>query len=490
MNFENKRHILIKVDKLTPSYVMLSMIVAILVAAKVGCDVAEHNYVIAALLFIVTLIFVVFASTKNALILLLLLGFTGHQIIQFGAPPQMIYCWDLIVILLFLKTLLTKFVSNGCFQLKGLMPVFGIIAVIIISHIVNKTSVLQTILFSRYLISGYLIFFSVLNLRLNEGDAKTILRFVIFLFLVQIPASFIKLLILGQGEQSVGTFGFSPGTLGTLVPLIAISFLFAFIVYNPAKRNFYILLILGFISFSLIAEKRAFFFLLPVTFLFIYILYKGSYQTKIKILLLFFLVFLFAGYLYPRLNPTMNPQNKIWGDFSPRHIYNFLNIYVNSHDKYGNSCGRVATTRMTIKNLKSTKSFFLFGDGPGKLIKSGIIESNMYVNKFNYNIEDGITGFTWISLQVGTLGFLFFVVLLLSLLQRVRSIYKNTSDKFLNVYGLGLLGTGFVFLLDLFIYSKAFVGGRNLSLVFFLLTAIYCKYGRGELSTDYKVIKL
>ena len=137
-----------------------------------------------------------------------------------------------------------------------------------------------------------------------------------------------------------------------------------------------------------------------------------------------------------------------------------------------------------------SKAFFLFGYGPGTLINSGIIDAQMDDSKFIYNIESGITGFTWISIQIGSLGFILFILFILFLLKHVGSIYKNTSNIFLKIYGLGLLGTGFVFLLDLFVYSKAFVANRNLYLVFFLLTAIYLKYGKGELSSNYKFLKL
>ena len=88
-----------KINSLAFSYIIL-IIGIILILFKVGSDVARNDYNFIALLFIILLVFTVFHSTKFALIVLLFLGFVGHQIIQFGAPPELIYFWDLIIILL------------------------------------------------------------------------------------------------------------------------------------------------------------------------------------------------------------------------------------------------------------------------------------------------------------------------------------------------------------------------------------------------------
>jgi hypothetical protein len=400
----------------------------------------------------------------------------GHQLIQFGAPGELIYLWDITVILLFIKTFFSGLLHAKNLRIKFYGPIFGIIAVLVISHLLNRTTIMQTLLFSRYLLIGYLLFFSIFNLKLTSKDIKTVINFAIFLFLIQIPASVVKLLLIGQGERSVGTFGFSPGTWGTLVPLIAISFLLALFFYEKRKKYVFLFLIVGFIGFSLIAEKRAFIFFLPLIFLSILILYDGNKSRKMKYI--FFCLFLFSatGYFYPKLNPTFNPQNKVGGDFDLHHIYNYVNYYVNSKDIMGNSSGRLATTKMTFKNLASSRKFFLFGDGPGKFINSGIIKTSMEISKFKYNIEDGVTGFAWISLQIGLLGFLFFISFLISVMHSIYLIFRSTADRNLKIFGLGLLGTGFVFILDIVVYSKAFVAGRNLSLVFFLFSAFYLKY--------------
>ena len=429
------------------------------------------------------IISVVFSSTKIAVMILLFLGFVGHSIIQFGAPEKFIYLWDLVLLLLVLKSMSFKLLSGKPIVITGLMPVIGLCLVTFLSKAVNNTPIVNMCFFLRYMLSGYLIFFSLMNLKLNNDESRDILRFIVVLFLIQLPVSVIKLILFGQGEQSVGTFGFSPGELGVLVPLVAISFMIGFLIYTPGWKKRYIFLILGFIGFSLIAEKRAFIFFLPMNIAVIYFLSKSSWVEKIKYLTLSIPVFMIIGFGVVKLNPTLNPTHQIGGTFDPAYIYNYVKSYVNTYDKYGNSSGRFASTIRTIENLKSSPVFFLLGDGPGTFINSGFIGADMSVSKFKYRIEDGVTGFVWVALQIGVLGFGFLLLFILQLLVKIRRVYMKTSSNFLQIYGLGLLGAGFVFLLDICIYSKAYLAGRNLSLVFFVLTAIYLKYGRGELRT-------
>ena len=106
--------------------------VTIFLAVKIGFDIAHNSYTFLAFLLIVAIVFIVFQSTKSAIVILLLLGFMGHQIIQFGAPPELIYCWDLIVLLLFIKTLFTISLSPRSLMLTGIVPIVGVIGILAI----------------------------------------------------------------------------------------------------------------------------------------------------------------------------------------------------------------------------------------------------------------------------------------------------------------------------------------------------------------------
>ena len=104
------RQLIFNNNKQIFSYILLLLLISIILF-KIGYDVTNDNYYLITPLFSVLLAVTVFHSTLLALIMLLFLGFVGHQIIQFGAPPGLIYYWDLILILLVIKTLITKFLS-------------------------------------------------------------------------------------------------------------------------------------------------------------------------------------------------------------------------------------------------------------------------------------------------------------------------------------------------------------------------------------------
>jgi len=419
----------------------------------------------------------VFYSTPAGLFILLFLGFAGQQLVELGANPDIIYIWDYVVILLFLKALFLRFNRSKKLVLKGIVPMTGIIIVLALSFNFNQTDLLSTLLFGRYLLIGYGLFLAVLNLDMTPREINFILWTIVVFFLIQIPASVIKLFIFGQSEHTVGTFGFSPGELGVLVPLFATSFLLAFYLYDPGRRPLYIFLIFGYIAFSLMAEKRAFIFFLPILFLFLlFIASEKRARLKIRMLGVSIVVFLIAGYFIPRLNPSMNPQNAVWGEFDLGYLFNYVQRYTNLHDPQGRSMGRLATTQRTVENIRAFNAHkILLGDGPGKFINSGLIYSDMNESKFAYDIEDGITGFTWVTLQIGLLGMVIYLFFFLILCYYIWGIYKNTEIRSLKILGLGLLGGAFVFLLDTMVYSKAFMSGRHLSMVFFIVSAIYLK---------------
>ena len=112
------------------------MVVTIMIV-KMICGIISIKYFIAAILLCASLAAITFYSTKFAILLLLFIGFFGHQIIQFGAPPALIYVFDLILIILFVKTVILKCLSDGKFQLYGSILVALLLMVIIVSHVIN-----------------------------------------------------------------------------------------------------------------------------------------------------------------------------------------------------------------------------------------------------------------------------------------------------------------------------------------------------------------
>ena len=82
----------------------------------------------------------------------------------------------------------------------------GILAVATFSYSYNQPEILPAIFFVRQIFIFYLFFVALLNLNLSEETVFKINKLIIFLFLIQLPAAAVKLILVGQWEGlGIGT---------------------------------------------------------------------------------------------------------------------------------------------------------------------------------------------------------------------------------------------------------------------------------------------
>ena len=183
----------------------------------------------------------------------------------------------------------------------------------------------------KYLINfwiPFLFFFSVYNLqKIKRNNLLKIDSFIYKLFLLQIFASIVKFVLTGQRENYIGTISITNGALSTIVPLMAITFLFADYLYN--KRIKSIILIFGFLFMAWVGGKRAIWYVLPIfisiEFFFYYRLQKKRFIDfkylfqNIAIIIPVFIIISFAV----RFMPSLNPEGVYSGSFDSEHMYNY-----------------------------------------------------------------------------------------------------------------------------------------------------------------------
>jgi len=109
-----------------------------------------------------------------------------------------------------------------------LMPcLFGIS---VLSFIQNEQPILAFLLFLRNVFVYYLLFVALLNVDFSESSAKRINKYLVFLFLIQIPAGLAKYAVMGIREGGpIGTVCVNGGNYSTTLPLFAIAFLSSFL---------------------------------------------------------------------------------------------------------------------------------------------------------------------------------------------------------------------------------------------------------------------
>ncbi len=401
--------------------------------------------------------------------ILLVIAFTDWAVESTYLPFQVMWLPELLSALLFLKSLGEKIILKKKFIVPGLRPVLIFLLLALFSLLVNSSGVIPALLLLRLLFRYYLLFLAIVNLEFNEKSQKLVINVLILIFLVQIPLAVVKLLVFGQGESSLSL---SSHAVSTIFPLIAIGFFYSF-YFLYQKKPAYIWGILAFVGFSIVGEKRAFIFYLPVLLVFLTWTLRKKIRLRPGILLFGAALAAVSFYFVGRLIPTLNPQKRVWGAFSLRHIVDYARDYETAVSAGGYPVGRVSATVEVYKTLEQRGLVGLaFGYGPGSIIKSLFSEYNRKdAIKARFGVEYGWNGLSWLGIQVGYLGALVYFSLFYGLLRKSYSLFRTEQDPYWRSFGLGMVAFSFTLLITSLAYSS-FFNHDAVAAFFFCLAAI------------------
>jgi hypothetical protein len=385
----------------------------------------------------------------------------------------------LIILVLLGKKLLTRDIKKFPFY----PVIIAFFLVTLLSYINAGLDPLSYVYFIVYTIFPYLYFVVVVN-STEEEEFSRISRYIVFLVLLQIPVSIVKFIVMGQSEQGlIGTLSTVGGSISTIFPLFAISFIFAKTLH---ERNWkYIIYIVGFIFMGLVGAKRAIGFYAPVIMVLIYLIYQYKEKSLFTIstfsnLMVISVIGAIFFYFSIRLNPSLNPENKIWGSFNLKFVRGYVVSY-NTRDYSKTELQRVAAFRYFTRYLFQKKgTSLLIGEGPGKLVESKLKSDSGTMLK-QYGVRyGGRTSFIWLWLQTGILGTTLYIGLILFIM---FYLFKNYNYTWIN---LGLLGSVLVYLFDIFSYSNSFLKEFCLSIPFYFVLALHFNKltGNAEETTD------
>ena len=420
-----------------------------------GYAIVKQNYNIIFLLMAFCFIAIVVRSNIIPLsIVVLIIPFTEWAVEYRYLPPQIMWIPELISLLLFIKVLISRFVRKQRIKLFGIWIVLGFLLISFISLIYNGSNLVSVFLFLRVLFRYYLLFLAVINLDLDEKSMKLVNKVLIFVFIVQIPLSVIKLLVYEQGERS---FGLSSHAISTIIPLIALGFLLSY-YFLYKKLKIYILLITGFIAFPLIGGKRAFVFYLPVLLMFLAWFLKDNFKMMFRYVIVGIFILTLSIYASLRLIPTLNPQRVVGGSFDPSYVINYAYNYSTHLTDSGLSTGRISSSVVVFNNLYNGGfSRFLFGFGPGIIMKSMFKNYDRRdISEDEFGIRYGENGLNWLGLQVGYLGCFVFFILFYLILRKSLLYYKRETDPYWHSFSLGIAGFSFIMMVASLLYMPFF----------------------------------
>lgn len=392
---------------------------------------------------------------------------------------------EILIFILFFETFISK---SKNFRLPYFKYIFLFVIFSIISFFINDSSPLELILFLRRYLIYFLFFYALYNLNLKDQERIKINRYLIILFLAQIPSSFVKFLILGVSEGHVGTIAVLGGSIGTIMPLFAISFTISFYLYK--KKLIYILIGICFFLVGLISEKRALAFFIPVQyFIIIFFYYRKEHHLKerhlklVKNLLISLILFPILFYFVVRISPPLNPDNQVWGEFNFNYAINYVNNYTTRYEEGFEGTSRLYSYSAVINFLgKYDIQKLTLGIGPGKIIESSLLSNSRKKLENRYGLGYGVSMIPFLTtiIQVGFLGILTYLLFSINLLKDIYKKYKVANDLKWKIILLGFLGVIILYFYSFVTYSPDFLVTTSLINSYLYIGATLLKYQVGE----------
>ena len=354
----------------------------------------------------------------------------------------------------------------------------GFVLICLISYIINPVSLIQLALFLRKYLLFVMVFVLFHNIKLPDKDRENLLKFIILLFVSQIIVNIARFPIVGQTEGYIGTMSVQGGSITAIFSLVGIAFSFSAYLYK--RKHNYIILVFGFLLFSLIGLKRGHLLFLPLLLLIQYLIYLRFAQENffrnafISTPFVLFVtgLLIFFGFI---LVPTLNPENIIGGSFDPVYAIEYIDRYLNPDkvmkgiEYYGRGEAPGAVYRLLQKNGLRT---MLFGLGPGDIIMSRFTISwspgfsEDMISGIKYGIGyGGRTGVLFTAMQIGFLGTMVYFLFVFKVFSQFfqKTFYANDIQADKKIIALGLAGFLGIFIFDFFVYSQ--VAFQNIPII-------------------------
>lgn len=427
----------------------------------------------------------------NLIALIFIISFTKGLFELVGVQETLLQLIIEGLILLFAFLSLTNILRNQKIILPAFYIVLALSIVTFLSYLITDVSSLQFALYFRKLFIYILFFYALFNIKLTLLQKNKILSLLSILFLIQIPATLIKLTILGGTlEKIVGTMSVMEGSLATIMPLLPIVYLIShYLEYQEKKKMIYVLL---FIGIGLMSNKLGILFY--VIGLFAVLSYLNA-RTKfllpnfklIKKMFISSIYALIIFSLFVTLNPRANPEHKVGGSIDIEYLQNFVEDYQTLDLKNGvEGDGRFDAPFVAFDRLYNGGLInIIFGFGPGEIVESSFTRyRNPLLEKYNIGYG-GRLGVVWIMMQVGLLGLLLFSYFHIYFFKEMFKLYKkNILTKDESIILLAVICFSIIFFIDFFTYSSLLILSPGVTLSYYFgIYYIFSVYrGRKEIN--------
>jgi len=196
----------------------------------------------------------------------------------------------------------------------------------------------------------------------------------------------------------------------------------------------------------------------------------------------------FIFYWGVRLSPTLNPDNTVLGRFDLNYSIDYATNYSYNKDQTEYATGRFSgLEHIVLSSLKNIEShIFYIGKGPDILI--GLGEDAVYTaNDIGVSGSMAINGFSTYLLSIGLFGVLAIIILYHNVSRKIYAelLRKDLEfNRLLFSYGVFALVGFFIFYLDYFTYTRAFIHTHALNMIIFITAGLFLN------KSNFKVLKV
>lgn len=366
-------------------------------------------------------------------------------------------------------------ISNTSIKNTYIVSILFFAYYILVSFWVNGDSLL--IIFSqlsRYIVPLiiYLVWYKRAKLGVNLMYDFN--KLFLYLFLLQIFITILKLILIGQFEPIVGSVSYNGGAMGTTIPLLALLWLSINTNQNFSKITWLFMFAIMLVGFA--SSKRAVWVIVPGVFiLYAFFVVKKKIGNTFKIL---FVIAPLLCYLGLRLTPSLNPDNKIWGTFDPEYALNYALDYSMGEEieegERENGVGRVGGVKLLFRNYIFNRDAYMdihnvFGHGNEYIFAASYDNYRNSDYYFGVDHQGSLTGIFRIWIAIGTIGMVFIVIFILNFFRTIR--YKR-----LKILLIGVIMFDYIFYSGTIIHEPGLLA--TYMYIIFLATFQYDSNGR------------
>ena len=308
-----------------------------------------------------------------------------------------------------------------------------------LNYIVNGISLIwASYQYYKYFVP-IVLFFALKGLNMSSEDTAYYGNLIVKLILFQVAFSILKLIIIGFRENITGTISDTGGSIGVSYAILGTILYWAMNRKEIKGKDWWY--ILSFLIIPIASNKRAIWFIYPL----IILLMMLDKITRLSLQRIAYIIILIPCLIYFgfRLNPSLNPESKLWGSFDFNYGVNYALSYSGvSEEKLENpyAQGRWGASSVIIKttfqNPFSRDSLLGFGRTRG-----GKINTDLF-NPIDYGLMPGtmISGIGVMIIQMG------WPATLLLILLFINMIYTIPDKKIANIIA-------FYIILDVILYG-------------------------------------